>query len=491
MKHTHTSAFTLTELIIVVTILAILGTIAFISFIGYSEKTRNSSRISDMKTIEKVFSIHKTHSSLYPLPDDATVITYSWSLAWTQGFFGATTLATVKRVSNIPEDPLFGVKYSYGVSQNRTKYSLGTILEGDSGYVYENPLLPTTHALSSDNKIAYVLGDYIDYDVPIIDDDDNCKLLAVPSLLLSDIPSWWIIENGSLYNYVYTRGEHLPDTYDGFLQEVPTLWAWFQTVEVLDSCTIDTVAELDLYIAELSTAYQPLSDYVKYSDLIFNANSVNFRKSSIARLGRHGITISDAVINELNSPLPERVFIDTFNDTNGTLLIWDHTPNSWSGSWSMVSWGSTAAYDINANTLTKNGSSSSFIYPSPIPTITSADYTIGFDVLNFGWWTISAYLRYTDNSNYYRLDIDSSWYVLRRMLAGVESTLQNITETINTWSTIAFSVSGSWINEAVSLTINEVEKENILAGWLGALWSPVVFLQNDGATIDSYSLTYK
>jgi prepilin-type N-terminal cleavage/methylation domain-containing protein len=45
-------AFTLVELIVVITILAILGTIAFISMQSYSKTARDSVRVADIKNIE-------------------------------------------------------------------------------------------------------------------------------------------------------------------------------------------------------------------------------------------------------------------------------------------------------------------------------------------------------------------------------------------------------------------------------------------------------
>ena len=63
MKKYTNKAFTLVELIVVVTILAILGTIAFISLQGYSKDARNSTRIVDMKSVEKVCQYLKSRSS--------------------------------------------------------------------------------------------------------------------------------------------------------------------------------------------------------------------------------------------------------------------------------------------------------------------------------------------------------------------------------------------------------------------------------------------
>ena len=52
-------AFTLVELIVIITILAILWTIAFLSFQWYTKSARDSVRISDLKNIEKALSLYK------------------------------------------------------------------------------------------------------------------------------------------------------------------------------------------------------------------------------------------------------------------------------------------------------------------------------------------------------------------------------------------------------------------------------------------------
>ncbi|MDD2870488.1 MAG: type II secretion system protein [Candidatus Gracilibacteria bacterium] len=56
MRNTK-NAFTLVELIVVITILAILGTIAFISLQGYSADARNSKRTSDIGNIQSAISL--------------------------------------------------------------------------------------------------------------------------------------------------------------------------------------------------------------------------------------------------------------------------------------------------------------------------------------------------------------------------------------------------------------------------------------------------
>ena len=60
MKNTNRKAFTLVELIVVITILAILGTIAFISLQWYSQDAKNSKVASDLGTLASAIEISNT-----------------------------------------------------------------------------------------------------------------------------------------------------------------------------------------------------------------------------------------------------------------------------------------------------------------------------------------------------------------------------------------------------------------------------------------------
>ena len=56
-KKYYFPAFTLVELIVVITILAILWTVAFISFQWYTKDTRETVRISDIQNIKKWYGL--------------------------------------------------------------------------------------------------------------------------------------------------------------------------------------------------------------------------------------------------------------------------------------------------------------------------------------------------------------------------------------------------------------------------------------------------
>ncbi len=64
MKNITKSAFTLVELIVVITILAVLGTIAFISFGGEVQNAKNSKIGEDLANIQKKVSIVTTRDGV-------------------------------------------------------------------------------------------------------------------------------------------------------------------------------------------------------------------------------------------------------------------------------------------------------------------------------------------------------------------------------------------------------------------------------------------
>jgi prepilin-type N-terminal cleavage/methylation domain-containing protein len=62
-------AFTLVELIVVITILSILATFGFISYSSYIESSRDASRIAQIKNISDSLQIYSVNESL-PIPDE-------------------------------------------------------------------------------------------------------------------------------------------------------------------------------------------------------------------------------------------------------------------------------------------------------------------------------------------------------------------------------------------------------------------------------------
>jgi type II secretory pathway pseudopilin PulG len=134
-KNTST-AFNLAELIVVITILAILGTIGFISLQGYAQSARESSRISDMRTIEKALLLHQTQYETLPLPDNALTLTVSGSIVAYQGDLGPQTLTAIRQAGEV-RDPLDDTLYTYTLHSNRRDFQLLGFMERPSSLTYK------------------------------------------------------------------------------------------------------------------------------------------------------------------------------------------------------------------------------------------------------------------------------------------------------------------------------------------------------------------
>ena len=77
-------AFTLVELIVVITIVGILSTVGFISYSGYLAGARDSNRYSQLTKLSDALQVYATTKSL-PLPADYLDITARGS----QGIIGS------------------------------------------------------------------------------------------------------------------------------------------------------------------------------------------------------------------------------------------------------------------------------------------------------------------------------------------------------------------------------------------------------------------
>lgn len=126
----NNKAFTLVELIVVVTILAILATIGFLSLTGFQISARESARLNDVWVIRKQLEIYEVTNGNYPLPDNAVTITASGSTIGYQGTAGTGVLTTIRQWWKVT-DPLDGSFYSYYVSEDQQSVQLLAMMEWD------------------------------------------------------------------------------------------------------------------------------------------------------------------------------------------------------------------------------------------------------------------------------------------------------------------------------------------------------------------------
>jgi len=126
-KEATKKAFTLVELIVVITILAILWTIAFISLQWYSRDARDWTRISDIKSTEVWLELFSIKVWKYPVPDNSVAYTW-WSAVITQGILWEWVTRNTK-LNKIVVDPLTKANYVYSTFWNWRYYQLAADVE--------------------------------------------------------------------------------------------------------------------------------------------------------------------------------------------------------------------------------------------------------------------------------------------------------------------------------------------------------------------------
>lgn len=165
-------AFTLVELIVVITILAVLSTIAYTSFQWYSQSARDSTRIANLRLIEKALSIYVTTNSFFPEPSNSQNITINnWWIVnlrkrWT---VWESVNRVLKTLSEIPKDPITWDEYWYALTLNRKQYELRWYLESsisnkNTNISYANNEIPRVRW--NYNKLFLVWSDKKYYAVP-------------------------------------------------------------------------------------------------------------------------------------------------------------------------------------------------------------------------------------------------------------------------------------------------------------------------------------
>jgi prepilin-type N-terminal cleavage/methylation domain-containing protein len=200
-------AFTLVELIVVITILAILGTIAFISLQWYSKSSRDSVRISDISKIKSSLDLFHIDAWKYPEVTNWEVVTYSGWEVWTQWTFWDITFKSVDKLNKIPTDPLTWKEYIYSRLNTKNEYEIWSIMESD--LVWLNII---NEANAADPVKSYVTWTY-NWILAKVSTGSITYILSVPTLISSNI--WdgnltWIISRKALaYNWYDNVGEWL------------------------------------------------------------------------------------------------------------------------------------------------------------------------------------------------------------------------------------------------------------------------------------------
>lgn len=134
----YTPAFTLVELIVVITIVWILSTVWFVSYSGYLTWARDSNRISQLTKLSDSLQVHSASKTL-PLPDNKIDITASWTLIAYQGEVWVDVLETID-YTNGGQDPKDDSYYTYYLTKDRNSIQLMAMMEEQQNVAYNTPL---------------------------------------------------------------------------------------------------------------------------------------------------------------------------------------------------------------------------------------------------------------------------------------------------------------------------------------------------------------
>ncbi len=251
-----TRAFTLVELIVVITILAILWTIAFISLQWYSADARDSSRISDVNHIKTSLELYSLDSWKYPLPDEAQNVTLTWTtvVVWKQWTIWDTVTSQLSRnLNEKPTDPLYETEYIYSTLENGSKYEVMSVYEGDLAY-NSSTLVAQTNAASTPtvrvdgtyNWMYVKTGDYI---------------IPTPSIITALDPTWLYLNIATIKSQVINRWTNVPNIWTS--KVVQKTWE----LVFNDFQTYNIALDKDSDPSEFLAAYKALADTYTWSSL--------------------------------------------------------------------------------------------------------------------------------------------------------------------------------------------------------------------------------
>ena len=189
---TNIKAFTLVELIVVVTILAILSTIGFVSYSSYLIWVRDTNRISNMKAISDWLELYRTRFSL-PLPEYKVEVKANWAVIAYQWYAWANVLESIE-FSNGWKDPKFDTYFSYYLTKDKKYFQLMWFLE-------EEEELQLSYVWINLNIIGYdrypiVYGN----NLGILTDEFNTPIQELSDIIsVWEIDLWWI-NSWTVYN---------------------------------------------------------------------------------------------------------------------------------------------------------------------------------------------------------------------------------------------------------------------------------------------------
>jgi prepilin-type N-terminal cleavage/methylation domain-containing protein len=406
-------AFTLVELIVVITILAILGTIAFISLQWYSKDARDSIRISDVSNMKTSLELFHLDAGKYPLPDDNEIVDYGTEILWYQWDFWTTVISSLSRsMSEVPTDPLTDKKYVFSVANNKNEFEILSLLEWDS---------LTLNSLSQTNAASLVVTPKVDWNYNRVFIKTANYIVPIPSLITSEsLSSTMTLDSNNIKSQVVNAWENIPEQWN----VISNTWAltWLALSVYTWSIDINTSnSEKEIVIGKIKDAYTASvlanNDIYEY---ILNTSGTEEIVSALNAI----------VLNNTTTEVTTTAEIDPYSS-----CIWVNNPTPFAAS---TTYGSCDTAD----------------------TVVCDGVWSGYTVASCNVWTNTAPIAHNDSNWYWELF--QWWNNAWMRLAWTSPTQISITATWSTYSSSTFIYDTSdW---------NTTQNDNL---WWNTPWTDV------------------
>ena len=125
-----TKGFTLIEILVVISIVGLLSSVFLVGLSGFRSRGRDARRLADLKSVQQGLEIYYTRCNFYPGTTNCAAGTNPTSWADTgESVTNVLTGTSNLGITKVPNDPLAGNDYLYGVTTGGQGYVIGAKLE--------------------------------------------------------------------------------------------------------------------------------------------------------------------------------------------------------------------------------------------------------------------------------------------------------------------------------------------------------------------------
>ncbi len=209
-------AFTLVELIVVITIGAILLLIGFMSFTTYISNSRDTTRVSQLRVMSEALEVYATNKELPKPATESTVeVRIGSRVIWYQWVMGERELKKIG-YTEWGVDPKDQKHFWYYITKDKKYFQLLYFLENENEDLHSFQS-NTTYAGEYSNRIPKVTGRKLG----ILLNDENTPIHMLPTITASGYLDIGDVGNTTVYSAIISDDEVITGTGYTLLESAP------------------------------------------------------------------------------------------------------------------------------------------------------------------------------------------------------------------------------------------------------------------------------